>query len=323
MLIEGQCPRCQKAFSIDSMYVGTRRTCEGCAGTFTLERPSKASASRPALAPTDRAIIFETTCRACQHVFKVDAAFAGALRSCPSCAANFVLELPAEVRAQVEARKERLYGQKPRVTLGCTSCCRFGSVMADDQAKNFRCQYCGAASPVAEARAAAAVLESMDQRVTLGLLAGASMQQLIAQTEPDHQGMALMVLKRVHATLGQTRSRALAEANRGAAIPLSAPAVCDKCLTPAVPFSLTARPVVGPSPFTPWRLVWSRIEEETTELHAASLVTIFAGRVVTQKHRVTRQLEEVSYLCERCQRKPVPPEVGFELVSRAPLPPLG
>lgn len=322
MLIEGRCPRCQKAFSIDSMYVGTRRSCDGCAATFTLERPSKTSAARPAPAPTDRAIVFETTCRACQHVFKVDAAFAGALRSCPKCSANFVLELPPEVRAQVEARKERLYGQKPRVTLGCASCCRFGSVMADDDAKNFRCQYCGATQPMAEAQAAAEVLEAMDQRVTLGLLAGASMQHLIAQTEPAHQGMVLMVLKRVHATLGQTRSRALAEANRGAAITLRAPAVCDKCQTPAVPFSITARPLVGASPFTPYRLVWSRIEEETTELHAASLVTIFAGGVVTQKRRVTRQIEEVSYLCERCQRKPAPPELGFELVKGSPLPPL-
>jgi len=308
MLVEACCPRCQSEISFDSAFTGTKRTCKSCGATFTLERPSRKAEPPAAVADKgDRPVLFETTCQACAHAFTINAAFAGSKRTCPSCSHVFVLELPAAVKAQVQARKQKLYGQVERDTLGCASCLRFGSALRAEAAKVYRCQYCGLPTPLDEALTLAPLISKLESEIIVRSLAGVSAKEFVASAGPRVE-MIKKLVERIHPMLGKLRHGALAAKNRGEAIVLGTPANCDGCF--------------GSGPLDPFSLVWSRVEEESTGLHAASALTVFAGVLVTEKRRVVRHIEEVEYLCQQCKRNPPPPELGFTLEKAFALPPL-
>lgn len=303
MLVEAPCPRCKTTVSFDASFAGTKRTCRSCGASFVLEKPTQKPQPKAFTPKRDRSIIFETTCGQCQHTYAIDAAFAGSPRTCPKCGHLAVLQLPDAVRAQVEARKDRLYGAPAREHFGCPACLRFGSAARPEAL--FRCQYCATATPVEQASAFATKLESLESNITAKLLSGAAAGELIAGADAK---LIQTLIERVHPKLGRIRSRALAARNRGENVVLKPPPCCDACF--------------AAGPLSPLSLLWSRIEEQTTNVHAATALTIFSGVVVTQKNRVISNVEEITYLCEACRRRPRPPELRYTLEKAFALPPL-
>ena len=307
MLVEAPCPRCQTTISFDSAFVGTKRACSTCGASFTLERPSKKSPSAPAADTRDGPVMFEATCPSCSHSFTVNATFAGTPRGCPKCSQVFVLTLPDAVKAQLDARKARLFGNKARDLMGCPSCLRFGPVLRSEILKTFRCQYCATNTPLDEARDLGQVLETLESKIIGQLLAGASGREIFALAGA-RAPLAQTLFERLRPTLGTLRKRALEAKNRGENIVLRAPADCDGCR--------------GGGPLDPFTLLWARIEEESAGVHAATALTVFAGVLVTEKRRVVSHLEQVVYLCGHCQRSPPPPSLGYTLEKAFALPPL-
>ena len=302
MLLETACPRCKAPLSIDATFVGTKRTCPACKNAFVLERPSAAKrtadaavASAGAAKKPSKLLAVELKCEQCQHPIRVDTSFAGAKRTCPNCEHVFTVTLPAEVQAQVDARREAKFGQPRLERTACPKCYRFGSAQFD--APIARCVYCAAPTPFEQAVAFGRRLDSLEEAVTMALLIGRSDGDVSKHFAADGEKVVGAVIARKRGELTLIRKRALAAMNRGATIALRPPPACERCFKP--------------SPLAPYSLTWSRVEEETQQIHGATALTFFAGVAVTETKRTIRVLEEVAYLCEACHRARVPPALGF------------
>ena len=303
MRFEAACPGCGARDAYDTAYVGTKRSCVACGRSFTLEGPKPERPKAKALKQVP-GVNLKATCPSCAHEFLVSVAFAGTKRPCPACKMVFLVARTVEVQEEIDARRNKDIDSRRPHYLGCDACVRVATVQLPEGA-SFACPYCGKRDSLEAAQQLGVLLLRIDSHVEATLMGGAAHRAIIEAVPVEARAFATRLLERALPQLGTTRDAWLERRDRGEAVVLRAPPVCDKCY--------------GPGPVSPRRLVWERVEEESTDVHGASALTIFAGVVVTQKKRIIRTIREVSYLCARCEKSTPPPAPGFSIVRRAPL----